>query len=175
MKIADFGLAKLLGADAAADQSHRHPAGDGHAALHGPRAVEGAERSTTGPTSIRSVVFYELLTGELAAGPLSAARRDGAEVDVRLDEVVLKTLEREPERRYQHASEVKPEVEAYLATACRSCLSPRHHGASPRERHRPAGYVAAESGMNLLPAGVDAAGGRAISDCAVLCQQYDAG
>jgi hypothetical protein len=32
-------------------------------------------------------------------------------VDVRLDEVVLKTLEKEPERRYQQASQVKTDVE----------------------------------------------------------------
>ena len=29
------------------------------------------------------------------------------QIDVRLDEVVLRALEKEPERRYQHASEVK--------------------------------------------------------------------
>jgi len=33
-------------------------------------------------------------------------------VDVRLDNVVLRSLEKEPERRYQHASEVKTDVEA---------------------------------------------------------------
>ena len=33
-------------------------------------------------------------------------------MDVRLDEVVLRALEKEPERRYQHASDVKTEVES---------------------------------------------------------------
>jgi hypothetical protein len=32
-------------------------------------------------------------------------------VDGRLDEVVLRALEKEPQRRYQHASDVKAEVE----------------------------------------------------------------
>jgi hypothetical protein len=36
-------------------------------------------------------------------------------VEVRLDEVVLKALEREPARRYQHASEVKTDVESFSA------------------------------------------------------------
>jgi hypothetical protein len=56
------------------------------------------------------VVFYEMLTGELPLGrfPLPSTK---VHVDVRLDEVVLKTLEKEPERRYQHASEVKIDVE----------------------------------------------------------------
>ena len=38
------------------------------------------------------------------------------QVDVRLDEIVLHTLEKEPERRYQHASEVKTDVENVAGT-----------------------------------------------------------
>ncbi|MHC4309729.1 MAG: DUF4190 domain-containing protein, partial [Planctomycetota bacterium] len=38
-------------------------------------------------------------------------------VDVRLDKVVLKSLAHEPERRYQHASEVKTEVETITHVA----------------------------------------------------------
>jgi len=37
------------------------------------------------------------------------------QVDVRLDKVVLHSLEKEPERRYQHASEVKSDVEVISA------------------------------------------------------------
>ncbi|MBA7712042.1 Serine/threonine-protein kinase PknD [subsurface metagenome] len=56
------------------------------------------------------VVFYEMLTGELPLGrfPLPSKK---VHIDVRLDEVVLKTLEKEPELRYQQASEVKIDVE----------------------------------------------------------------
>jgi hypothetical protein len=56
------------------------------------------------------VVFYEMLTGELPLGrfPLPSKK---VHIDVRLDEVVLKTLEKEPELRYQQASEVKVDVE----------------------------------------------------------------
>jgi hypothetical protein len=56
------------------------------------------------------VVLYELLTGDLPLGrfaPPSAKAR----IDVRLDEVVLRTLENKPERRYQHASELRTELE----------------------------------------------------------------
>jgi hypothetical protein len=56
------------------------------------------------------VVFYEMLTGELPLGRFPLPSRK-VHVDVRLDEVVLKTLEKEPELRYQHASEVKTDVE----------------------------------------------------------------
>jgi hypothetical protein len=56
------------------------------------------------------VVFYEMLTGELPLGRFAPPSQRVA-IDVRLDEVVLRALEKEPEKRYQHASEVKSEVE----------------------------------------------------------------
>ena len=51
------------------------------------------------------LVFYELLNGELPMGWFAPPSKKVA-VDVRLDEVVLRTLELETERRYQHASEL---------------------------------------------------------------------
>jgi len=44
-------------------------------------------------------------------------------VDVRLDEVVLRALEKEPQRRYQQASEVKTDIEA-LSRSSPSAGSP---------------------------------------------------
>ena len=57
------------------------------------------------------VVFYELLTGKLPLGRF-ALPSEKVSVDVRLDDVVLKSLEREPERRYQYVSEVRTEVDS---------------------------------------------------------------
>jgi hypothetical protein len=62
------------------------------------------------------VVFYEMLTDELPMGkfqPPSAKVR----IDVRLDEVVLKALAKEPDRRYQQASQIKTKVETIAKTA----------------------------------------------------------
>jgi tetratricopeptide (TPR) repeat protein len=56
------------------------------------------------------VVFYEMLTGELPLGKFQPPSRK-VQVDVRLDEVVLHALEKEPERRYQQASQVKTDVQ----------------------------------------------------------------
>src|SRR5207237_2930062 len=56
------------------------------------------------------VVFYEMLTGELPLGKFAPPSQN-VEVDVRLDGVVLRALEKEPARRYQQASEVKTRVE----------------------------------------------------------------
>ena len=55
------------------------------------------------------VVFYEMLTGELPLGKFAPPSRK-VQVDVRLDDVVLRALEKEPERRYQQASQVKTAV-----------------------------------------------------------------
>ncbi len=60
------------------------------------------------------VVFYEMLTGELPIGRFAPPSKK-VHVDVKLDEVVLRTLEKEPERRYQQASEVKTDVETINA------------------------------------------------------------
>ena len=55
------------------------------------------------------VVFYEMLTGELPIGRFPPPSQK-VEVDVRLDKVVLRTLEKEPRRRYQQASELRSDV-----------------------------------------------------------------
>ena len=52
-----------------------------------------------------------MLTGQIPAGHFEPPSRK-VEVDVRVDEVVLRSLAREPERRYQRASDVGTEVES---------------------------------------------------------------
>ena len=61
------------------------------------------------------VVFYEMLTGELPVGRFAAPSRK-VEIDVRLDEVVLRTLEKEPQHRYQSASHIKSDVQSITST-----------------------------------------------------------
>ena len=110
VRIADFGLAKLMGAatEGSLTQS-QHVMGTPHYM---------APEQTEHPLDVDhradiyslGVVLYEMLTGELPLGrfaPPSQKRK----VDARLDDVVLKTLEKEPARRYQQASEIKSDVE----------------------------------------------------------------
>jgi len=63
------------------------------------------------------VVFYEMLTGELPLGKFAPPSSRKVEVDVRLDDVVLHALEKDPERRYQHVSQVKTDVDTIASTA----------------------------------------------------------
>jgi hypothetical protein len=52
-----------------------------------------------------------MLTGELPIGRFAAPSKK-VQIDVRLYEVVLRSLEKAPEQRYQKASEIKTDVEA---------------------------------------------------------------
>src|SRR5204862_3558457 len=116
VKIADFGLAKLLGHDAVDHALTRTGMYLGTPRYMAPEQVEKPE-TVDHRADIYSlgVVFYEMLTGELPMGRFDPPSKK-VQVDVKLDEVVLRTLEKEMERRYQHASEVKTAVETIAAS-----------------------------------------------------------
>ena len=62
------------------------------------------------------VVFYQMLTGELPGKPIEPPSRK-VQIDVRLDEVVLRALEKRPDLRYQQVSAFKTQVESIAATS----------------------------------------------------------
>ncbi len=112
VKIADFGLAKLLDKKTVSPvltQAH-HVMGTMHY-----MAPEQFERplDVDHRADIYSlgVVIYELLTGELPLGRFAPPSKK-VSVDVRLDEIVLHTLEKEPELRYQRVSDVKSDMQS---------------------------------------------------------------
>ena len=116
VKIADFGLAKLMVSDDAEPNLTQT-----HQVMGTVKYMAPEQMSTTKNVDHRAdiyslgVIFYELLTGELPMGWFAPPSKKVA-VDVRMDEVVLRALESEPSRRFQHASEIKTAVEA-LASA----------------------------------------------------------
>ncbi len=117
VKIADFGLAKLLGQPASVYTLTRAGQKMGTPHYMAPEQIEHPHQvDHRADIYSLGVVFYEMLTGELPLGrfPLPSQK---VYVDVRLDEVVLKALEKEPQRRYQHASEVKTDVETISSTS----------------------------------------------------------
>jgi len=111
VKIADFGLAKLLGHGPADFTLTGSQTVLGTPHYMAPEQIERpAEVDQRADIYSLGVVLYEMLTGELPLGRFAPPSQK-VQVDVRLDEVVLKALEKEPGRRYQHASEVKTDVE----------------------------------------------------------------
>ena len=111
VKIADFGIAKIL--DQAPQDISLTGAKDvvGTAHYMAPEQIEKPQ-TVDHRADIYSlgVVFYEMLTGELPLGNFLPPSQK-VQIDVRLDEVVLHAMEKEPERRYQTASQVKTAVE----------------------------------------------------------------
>jgi hypothetical protein len=112
VKIADFGLAKLIGP--AARASLRSATGErvGTPLYMAPEQLEKPS-SVDHRADLYSlgVVLYELLTGELPIGRFDAPSKCGSP-DARYDGVVLRALEKDPARRQRDAAEVRSELEA---------------------------------------------------------------
>jgi serine/threonine protein kinase len=115
VKIADFGLAKLVGLASTPGS------------LTGSKEVMGTVYYMAPEQLLRTVdidhradiyslgvVMYEMLTGELPVGRF-APPGERARVDTRLDAIVLRALESKPADRYPSAAEFRRDVETVLA------------------------------------------------------------
>jgi serine/threonine protein kinase len=131
VKVADFGLAKLLGPSL------------GDWQLTGTRQVMGtlhymAPEQAEKPLEVDhradiyslGVVFYELLTGELPLGRFDPPSQK-APGDLRLDEVVLRALAKEPVRRYQQAIQMKTDVDGISKAIEQPALPPDRFWSNP--------------------------------------------
>ncbi|MBI3831294.1 MAG: serine/threonine protein kinase [Planctomycetes bacterium] len=112
VKIADFGLAKLLDRGGPGGQTKMTQTNVVMGTPHymAPEQYENA-KSVDHRADIYSigVLFYEMLTGELPIGRFPPPS-ERVHVDVRIDEIVLRALEKEPEKRYQTMADVGRDV-----------------------------------------------------------------
>ena len=134
VKVADFGLAKLVAANALltpslspSDSQWQMADGKGQSApLTGAGKIMGTpnymapeQAEHPGEVDHRAdiyalgVVFYQMLTGELPGKRMEPPSKK-VQIDVRLDEVVMRALEKDPERRYSQASVLKTQVETIV-------------------------------------------------------------
>jgi serine/threonine protein kinase len=143
VKIADFGLARLVGLTPT------------YLTLTGTHEVMGTllymapeQMKRTHTVDHRAdiyslgVVLYEMLTGELPLGRFAPPSHKAA-VDERLDQVVLRALAREPAERYQDAGAFKRDVEAALAAM--------RIGAPAGDNLPRAGHLPATMGRRVWP------------------------
>jgi serine/threonine protein kinase len=168
VKVADFGIAKMLGHEAGGADLTAGSATEA-ASPHDPTGVIGtpsysAPEQQSDPARVDSradiyslgVVFYELLTGELP-GKRFVAPSAKVQIDVRLDAVVLRALEQNPALRYQQVSEVKTMVETIVATPGSAGVPPAGPGVAPGSAsdklvHEPPGATPAGArGTRALP------------------------
>ncbi len=111
VKIADFGVAKLSEGEGRRVTLTVSGSSLGTPAYMAPEQIERPQ-DVDHRADIYSlgVVFYEMLTGELPLGRFPAPSETKG-VDPRFDNVVFRTLEKQRERRYQTAGEMKTQVE----------------------------------------------------------------
>jgi serine/threonine protein kinase/biopolymer transport protein ExbD len=127
VKVADFGLAKIVGAEGGASvlasrlvsslaPPPENPLTDAGKVMGTPQYMSPEQMERPQEVDHRAdiyalgVVFYQMLTGELPGKKIEPPSKK-VSIDVRLDEVVLRALEKKPELRYQQASVLKTEVE----------------------------------------------------------------
>jgi serine/threonine protein kinase len=139
VKVADFGLAKIVGMAAERSAGFQHGAKSGEyttepdrrpalqeltdasKVMGTPQYMSPEQINAPGEVDHRAdiyalgVVFYQMLTGELPDKKIEPPSHK-VHIDVRLDEVVLRALEKKPELRYQQVSEMKTGVETIVAT-----------------------------------------------------------
>ena len=111
VKIADFGLAKLMGLQGQDLTISASGQVLGTVYYMAPEQLERPlEVDHRADIYSLGVVFYQMLTGELPLGRFAPPSHK-VRLDVRLDEVVMRALEKEPQRRYQQASVLQSQVE----------------------------------------------------------------
>lgn len=124
VKIADFGIAKLVGDAETGVRLTASGAAFGTPHYMAPEQIEKpSEVDHRADIYSLGVVFYEMLTGELPLGRFAPPSQK-SDADPRLDEVVFRTLEKEPARRFQTADEVRTQVQTIVDTAPASALPP---------------------------------------------------
>lgn len=143
VKVADFGLAKLVRATDQTEPAKRSDVPDLRAEAPQPSLVMGTpaymapeQRERPAEVDHRAdiyslgVVFYQMLTGELPGKSLEAPSKK-VTIDVRLDEVVLRALEQKPEHRYQQVSEVRTSLETINTTSASKASAGIEQGGKP--------------------------------------------
>ncbi|MFN0077570.1 MAG: protein kinase domain-containing protein [Prosthecobacter sp.] len=131
VKIADFGIAKIISEDAGdAMLLTQSGARLGTAPYMAPEQIEQpATVDHRADIYSLGVVFYEMLTGELPLGRF-AAPSERSTCNGNIDEVVFRALEKERGRRQQSAGEFKTQIEALasMPPAVQRALIANLHG-----------------------------------------------
>jgi serine/threonine protein kinase len=112
VKLADFGLSRPLNEETIGLTMTNMVMGTPDYMSPEQREGNADERSDIFALGI---VLYEMLTGKRPHGAFDPPSFK-AQVDVRIDEVVLKALQDEPLRRYQQVSELKTDVDRIRST-----------------------------------------------------------
>ncbi len=111
VKVADFGLAKISESDRAETMLTATGARLGTLRYMAPEQLDGTDVDHRADVYSLGVVFYELLTGQVPMGKFAPPSEKNM-LDPRIDDVVMRTLSREPADRYQHIEDLESELQS---------------------------------------------------------------
>jgi len=153
IKLADFGLSRPV------DEDHSRRFTMTNMVMGTPDYMAPEQRS--GQADHRADIFalgvmlYEMLTGQVPRGAFDPPSRK-LQVDVRIDEVVVKALQEEPERRYQSVAEMKTDVETIYFTS-QTAATPQPATSPVTRPNRKALWALSAAAAVLLVVGLAAA------------------
>ena len=127
VKVADFGLAKLVGTEGEPSAAGGVVAAsvvltEAGKVMGTPQYMAPEQRDHPAKVDHRAdiyslgVVFYEMLTGELPGKRIEPPSRR-VQVDVRIDEIVMRALEKTPALRYQTAADLRMQIDTAINDA----------------------------------------------------------
>jgi hypothetical protein len=129
VKLADFGLSRPIVEEEAGALTLSHQI-MGTMDYMSPEQRAGQSDHRTDIYSL-GVTLYEMLTGKCPRGVFVPPSRK-VQLDVRIDEVVIKALQEEPDLRYQQASEMKTDVDHIRTSAIGpAAITPRPRAKAP--------------------------------------------
>ena len=160
-KVADFGLAKVLGTDTHAPHEPtltRSGTAMGTPDYMAPEQMEGQPIDHRADIYSLGIMLYDLLTGSPPRGawPPPSQR---VQIDVRLDEIVLRSLQHNPSARYQAASEVRADIDSVKSSTGGGPLPPGTHS-EPLPSQRSAAPAASLQSFASAPGGNRSSRGR---------------
>jgi serine/threonine protein kinase len=142
VKVADFGLAKLVGAEGESSAAGGVAPGsvvltEAGKVMGTPQYMAPEQREHPAEVDHRvdiyslGVVLYQMLTGELPGKRIEPPSHK-VQVDVRIDEIVLRALERTPELRYQTAADFRTQIETVVNDPGTASPANRTDDSAPR-------------------------------------------
>ena len=120
-KIADFGVAKMFGSSFS-DMSAAESQLAGTPQYMAPEQLLQSAADHRADIYSLGVVLYEMLTGELPDHRLQPPSRR-MHVDIGIDAIVLRALDKSPELRFSTATEFRTQIEALIKRSQKSAMT----------------------------------------------------
>jgi serine/threonine protein kinase len=114
VKVADFGLAKVATDDSAAMVTGSHVS-MGTMDFMAPEALYGMRQvDQRADLYAVGVMLYQMLTGEVPRGMFDPPSVHRPGIDVRFDAIVARAMQKDPEKRYGSATDIRTDLDKIL-------------------------------------------------------------